>query len=192
MPAVGSISDRADTTIGSAVLIHPRVAVTAAHCIEDKTIKWFTANGIKHGVRFVIPHPQCLIGDRWVFDVALVFLDDCSDIEPIQTISDDYRFRRMEPLTAIGYGGGMKKQSDAGVFRYYGTLVEEPWVFKVLVTEGTVWFGDSGGAMINPEGRLVGVISSLGIYDGWLYENSVVRLDLVIGWIHQTVEEICD
>lgn len=191
-PAVGCIADRQGNMIGSAVLIHPKVALTAAHCVEDKTIKWFVANGVKHSVRFTVSHPKCSIAQNWVFDVALVFLDECSDIEPMKTVSEDYRYRRMSDLVAVGYGGGMKKKSDAGVFHYYGTLVEEPWVFKVQVTDGTVWFGDSGGAMINPEGELVGVISSLGIYDGSLYENSAVRLDLVIGWIHQTVEEICN
>ena len=65
-------------------------------------------------------------------------------------------------------------------------------MFKMLPLDGTVWFGDSGGAIVNAKGELVGVVSSLGIYHGNLYENSAVRLDLIHKWITQTQEAVCN
>jgi hypothetical protein len=66
--------------------------------------------------------------------------------------------------------------------------VEEPTVFKILPLDGTIWFGDSGGAIYDNSGVLVGIISSLGIARGHLFENSATRLDLFRDWIIGAME----
>jgi hypothetical protein len=192
-PAVGYLSTADGRMVGSAVLISPRVAITAAHCVlAGYNLTHFTAGGIPHEVRFTAVHPQCSFGGVWMLDIALVFLYEDSCIAPMPLAPAGYQYTQRESLTAIGYGGGVKKRSNPDTLWYYGTLVEEPWVFKMLPLDGTVWFGDSGGAIVNAKGELVGVVSSLGIYRGNLYENSAVRLDLIHKWITETQEAVCN
>lgn len=192
-PAVGYLTTEIGTVIGSAVLISPRSAVTAAHCVDSgHTVTHFVSGGVSHEVRFIAVHPHSKIAGEWAFDVALVFLTEDSCIPPVRLAPVGYTHTRSEPLTAIGYGGGYKKRSNPDTIWYYGTLVEEPWVLKFLPTDATIWFGDSGGAMVNPKGELIGVICSLGIYRGHLFENSAVRIDAVREWILQTQEAVCN
>lgn len=92
-------------------------------------------------------------------------------------------------LKAIGYGGGIRKQSDFGTIWYYGTLEEEPISFKMIPTSGTIWFGDSGGAIVDYKGTLVGIISSMKRKQGVLFENSAIRVDRLMPWITKTILE---
>jgi hypothetical protein len=57
---------------------------------------------------------------------------------------------------------------------------------------GSVWFGDSGGAVVDENGLLIGIISSLLVYRERLYENNVIRLPELIDWIEKTEEIICN
>jgi hypothetical protein len=98
-------------------------------------------------------------------------------------VTAPHYFTRTEPLTVIGFGGGIKRRSNPNTFHYFGTVVEDPTYFKFIPFDGTVWFGDSGGAVLNSNRILVGIISSFTIFNGHLYENSATRLDLVSDWI---------
>ena len=59
----------------------------------------------------------------------------------------------------------------------------------MLPTHGTIWFGDSGGAIFGSDGQLLGIISSLSGRQGIIYENSAIRVDRFLGWINRVVEE---
>jgi len=52
-----------------------------------------------------------------------------------------------------------------------------------------VWFGDSGGAILDSQGKLVGIISSLSGRRSYIYENTSVRVDLLLPWIKDIMED---
>lgn len=122
-------------------------------------------------------------------DLAVGALESPCAAPPLPLVASDYQYHRYQPLTVIGYGGGIKRRSAPNLFHYFGSLTEEPGYFKFLPLDGTVWFGDSGGAVLDADGTVIGVVSSLSLFNGHLYENSATRLDLFSKWI---TEAICD
>jgi len=185
---VGYLATEDRKKYASGVLITSRHVLTAGHCADTVVPHWFVSGGEFYRVKTVVVHPQYKINNTVFVDLAILVLDrECSAVpspHPKQHITNI----RGEPLTAVGYGGGIKRKSLPGVFWYYGTLIENPTVFKMLPLDGTVWFGDSGGAIYNNSGVLVGIISSLGFKKGHLYENSAVRIDFFSEWIQKTLE----
>jgi len=186
-PAIGRILRYDGALIGSAVLISPTHVLTASHVVDDGEAYWFESNGTKYCINQVHLHPLNKIAGRYVIDVALLVLSEPCPEQPVCLGSG--ALLRGEPLTAIGHGGGLRKRSDPGVLWYYGTLIEDPFNLKMLCYEGTVWFGDSGGAVLDFQGKLVGIISSLGGRRGYIYENSAVRVDLLLPWITDIMED---
>jgi len=191
-PQVGGLAREDKVVYGSGVLISPCHVLTAGHCVDGVSPHWFISGGEAFKIDRAILHPNYKIGTIIFVDLAVLVLDTPCPETPSQLSQERAQPRRGDPLTVVGYGGGIKRKSIAGVFWYYGTLVEDPTVFKMLPLDGTVWFGDSGGAIYNNSGALVGIVSSLGIRRGvWgshLYENSAVRLDLFSEWVQKTME----
>jgi hypothetical protein len=103
-------------------------------------------------------------------------------------VGKEYQYERGGALSVIGYGGGIRRHSNPGVFFYFGTIIEDPTVFKFLPIHGTVWFGDSGGAVVDADGNLIGIVASFAIVNGQLYENSATRLDLFRDWILEEID----
>lgn len=191
-PAIGFLATDSGNLIGSAVLIHPNIAITAGHCLDGQQAKWFIAGGMLNEVESFVLHPMYKIGDVLVIDVGLILLKYPSTITPLQLVPKSYTYTKLQSICAIGYGGGVKKKSYPDTFSYFGTTIEEPWCFKMLPIFGSVWFGDSGGAIVDENGLLIGIISSLLIYRERLYENNVIRLPELIDWIEKTEEIICN
>lgn len=186
-PQVGYLVNRDGATYGSGVLVSPVRVLTAGHCADSVKPAWFVCGGREYRVECVSLHPLYKIGDSMFVDLAILHIERC-EVQPATIIAKGYQYERGQQLVAVGYGGGMKRRSNPDVLWYYGTLIEDPTVFKILPLDGTVWFGDSGGAIYDSSGVLVGIISSLGIKDGHLYENSAVRLDLFLDWIQEELQ----
>jgi hypothetical protein len=186
--AVGALAKEDGTVYGSGVLVGSSHVLTAAHCTEGITPYWFISGGEFFKIRSVTVHPHYKIGEIIFVDLALLCLDSPCPATPAMLPQEGYQLARGEDLTAIGYGGGIRRRSNPGVLWNYGTLVEEPTVFKMLPLDGTIWFGDSGGAIYDNSGVLVGIISSLGITRGHLFENSATRLDIFRDWIIGAME----
>jgi Trypsin len=184
---VGKVLQEDGTLVGSAVLVSPTVVLTAAHCIKDTNAYWFETNDCK---RFKIT--QCLIHETYIQDTSLgdigaFILETPCDKVPATLLKELNELSRTEELTTVGYSYSTKKISDPGTFFYYGTILEEPCYIKFLPLKGSVWFGDSGGALFEDGGKLAGIISSLSFKDGSIFENSATHVFLYHDWIMNIV-----
>ena len=189
--AVGELVTETGCEIGSAVLIAPRIVITAGHCVDDGDVKYFKSGCTLYRIFQHRLHPKYKIGDTVFVDLAVCLLETTCPAVPIRFMNaETNKYTRGEPLTVIGFGGDYKRRSNYGVFWYYGTLLETPTEFKMLPIKGTVFFGDSGGAVIDGSGALVGIVSSLGMNGCGVYENSATRLDLFSDWVKTTTLEL--
>ncbi len=190
-PAVGRILSNDGALIGSGVLVSPTHVLTAYHVVDVEREYVFETNGKQYCVTRKHTHPLSKVADTILVDLAILELSEPCTESPVSLGSG--ALRRGEPLTVVGHGGGYRKRSNTDVFFYYGTLIEDPVCLKMLCYEGTVWFGDSGGAVLDFQGKLVGIVSSLGIRPGYVYENSAVHIDLFKSWITGVLEgKSCD
>ena len=179
--------------IGSGVLIAPDVVLTAGHVVDDGKAKYFDfiSSGC-YKITDIVLHPQYKIGEFLLHDIAIVFLEDDGDVQPIDLIGIGDVCYKGKPLTTVGYSRGIKKYSKVGTFWYYGRLLREPQYMKMLPLKATVWFGDSGGAIIGvfgDEWKLVGIISSFSYTEGIVYENSGSSVEFYRGWIEEVLNE---
>jgi S1-C subfamily serine protease len=186
--AVGYLERENGEMIGSAVLISSIEIITAGHCAEGGDAAWFVTDGECYRIKKMVTHPCYKIADTILIDLAVGVLETPCAAPPLPLVKQGYEYRRQQPLTAIGFGGGIKRRSLPDLFVYFGTLVEEPTVFKFLPLDGTVWFGDSGGAVLDTDGTLIGIVVSFGICHGHLYENSATRLDIFRKWIEEAAQ----
>tara|TARA_Y100001963_G_scaffold148504_1_gene226517 strand:- start:19312 stop:20079 length:768 start_codon:yes stop_codon:yes gene_type:complete len=192
-PFVGSFLREDRSLIGSGILIAPDVVLTAGHVVEDGTAKYFDfiSSGC-YPITDIVLHPQYKVGRFLLHDIAIVFLEDEVDVQPIKLISAEDVCYKGKPLTTIGYSDAVKKYSNAGTFWYYGRLLREPQYMKMLPLKASVWFGDSGGAIIalfGSEWKLVGVISSFSYTEGIVYENSGASVKFYETWIEEVMNE---
>lgn len=186
---VGCLTTEQHELIGSAVLIGKTHILTAGHCFDETNAYWFVTNGKEYKISKQIMHPLFKIAGIIFVDLAVGVLEtECAET-PLQMPTKEVFFFQGMHLKTIGYGGGIRRQSDYGTIWYYGTLEEEPISFKMIPTNGTIWFGDSGGAIVNSSGTLVGIVSSMKRHHGVLFENSAIRVDRFLPWITQVTSE---
>lgn len=183
--AVGSVLRHDGTRLGTGVLVSQSHVLTAGHVVEDGTGYWFETNGHRYCIANTVLHPYYKVQDVLVIDLAVVSLAEPCPETPI-VLSDTRPFRH-ESLTAIGMGGDLRRKSNEGVFWYYGTLQEDPFDLRMLCHGSTLWYGDSGGAVLNSRGTLVGIVSALGTRYGYVYDNSAVRVDVLAPWVREQI-----
>lgn len=193
-PFVGSIMREDNSLIGSAVLIAPDVILTAGHVVDGGDAKYFEIISSETSqITDIVLHPEYKIGKFLLHDIAVVFLEDEICVEPIKLMGTRDVCYKGKPLTTIGYSRGIKKYSMPGVFWYYGRLLREPQQIKILPLKTSVWFGDSGGAIValfEGEWKLVGVISSFSYTKGGIvYENSGSSIEFYNKWIEEVLNE---
>ena len=184
-PFVGSVNYLDGTLIGSGILIAPNLILTAAHVSEGrKDLMFVEHDGDEHCVEEVIYHPEHIEG-LLKHDISILVLETDSDEIPVQLINpqEDAIWKTMK-LVTIGYGKGKKRYSNFGVFWYYGRLVRKPQFMIMLPINGTIWFGDSGGAGVTIGNKLVGVMSYFLTEDsGKIYENGCASIEYYRDWI---------
>lgn len=187
--AVGCLLTEHRELIGSAVLISKWHILTAGHCLDKTEAYWFKTNGKEYHICEQIFHPFYKLNGVLVYDIAMGVLEtECEEI-PYTLPGVRVLYFQGKLLTAVGYGGGIRKKSDYGTIWYYGTLEESPKYFKMLPTHGTIWFGDSGGALLDSDRVLVGISSSMQARRGILFENSAIRVDRFMEWINLVMKE---
>ena len=162
-PSVCSLHLEDGRLIGSGILIRPNVVLTAGHCIEDDDIYSIVIGEEEIMVKNMVLHPSYSdTFGRIQNDIGLIFLETDSDYEPA-TIGCVEWMERYQNITTVGYSFEYKKYSKPNVFRYFGTVVEEPNYMKFIPRPATVWPGDSGGgifAKFQGKDYVVGIISN--------------------------------
>lgn len=182
--AIGCLLSAEEGIIGSGILIAPRVVLTAGHCTDgSRRPQYFSTGGGCYPIHKIVTHPLYKVDDQIVVDAALVFLSATCPEMPVALHHPNDDVSRYDFLTVVGYGGGIKKISNTGVFWCYGVLADEPFTIRFLTIEGTAWFGDSGGAILNTRGELVGVTSAILSDRGRIFENTGVRIQMIRVWI---------
>lgn len=186
---VGKVLTENGDLIGSCVLVSPRVVLTAAHCLENNNAYWFETNdGERIKITKCISHPKYLpIGTA--HDIGAFILEKASSKTPAILMTGFEDLQRMESLVTVGYSFKKKKYSNPDTFFYYGTILEDPSHLKFLPLNGSVWFGDSGGAVFENGGKLAGILSSFAMYQGHLFENSATHIILYIDWLNVIIQE---
>jgi hypothetical protein len=186
---VGKVLKENGDMIGSCVLISPRVVLTAAHCLEDGDAYWFQTNDCER-IRIV----KCIIHKDYmtnysIHDIGAFILETPSTKCPAVLIDNFGELTRLETLTTVGYSFEKKKISNPKTFFYYGTVIEEPTHIKFLPLNGSVWFGDSGGALFEDSGKLAGIVCSFAIYGSQIFENSATHIILYKEWLQTIIKE---
>ena len=162
-PSVCALYQENGNLIGSGILIRPNVVLTAGHCIEDDDIFSVVIGDEEIMVKNTVLHPHYSeTFGRIQDDIGLIFLECDSDYEPAVIGCVEW-LKRYQDITTVGYSFGYKKYSKPNVFRYFGTVVEEPNYMKFIPRPASVWPGDSGGgvfARFGGKNYVVGIISN--------------------------------
>jgi len=191
-PFVGSVN-YSDTgrLIGSGVLISPNLVLTAAHVSEGREdfLMFVEYDGDTHCVEEVIYYPTYNSGVL-EHDISILVLETSSDEGPVALIDSESLIYKGMKLTTVGYGTGRKRFSNFGMFWYYGRLIGKPEFMIMLPTEASIWFGDSGGAVLTLDNKLIGVMSYFQMTDGGkIYENGCASIEHYKGWIEEVHNE---
>jgi len=162
-PSVCSLHLESGWLVGSGILIRPNVVLTAGHCIDNDDIFSIVIGEEEIMVKDTVKHPSYndTFG-RIHNDIGLIFLE-CDSIYTPATIGCTEWMTRYQDITTVGYSFNYKKYSKENVFRYFGTVVEEPNFMKFIPRPASVWPGDSGGgvfAKFNDNDYVVGIISN--------------------------------
>ena len=194
-PSVCSLHSEDGSLVAGGILIRPNVVLTAGHCISDDDVYSIKIGDEEIAVANTILHPYYSdYFGRVRNDIGLIFLETDSSYEPA-TIGCVEWMSRYQDITTVGYSYGYKKYSKEGIFRYFGTVVEEPNFMKFIPREASIWFGDSGGgifAEFKGNKYLVGVISYFMIIETYgdrdlVSECSAVIIANYIDWINESV-----
>ena len=165
----------------SGSLVHPRIVVTAWHCMSADTMQVdvTTTAGATTAYdvvdRFV--HPGAFVADieHFALDVAVLVLDrDVTGVVPYVLAYDGLADRVDAPLRAVAFGGGSSlfglRQTSTGTLICDARREGSDFNFPFLTTiDGAP--GDSGGSILDADGALLGVISGM-IFGGCIHAGS--------------------
>ncbi len=157
------------------------------------------ANSIEVTLNNNHTYPAVLVGTDPATDVALIKIEERG--LPVIPLADSDKLRLGEWVIAIGSPYDLRSTITAGIVSAKGrTMPNYSGEFKIesfIQTDAAVNPGNSGGALVNKEGKLVGVntaiISQTGSYAGYSFavpSNIVKRIteDLMsYGMVHRAM-----
>ena len=195
-PSICSLHLEDGRLIGSGILIRSNVVLTAGHCIEDDDIFSIIIGEEEIMVKDMVLHPSySRTFGRIQNDIGLIFLECDSEYEPA-TIGCVEWMVRYQDITTVGHSFDYKKYSKPNVFRYFGTVVEEPNYMKFIPRPASVWPGDSGGgvfAKFQDKDYVVGIISNYLVIEAFngrivVSECSATIIVKYLDWIESEVK----
>jgi serine protease Do len=157
---MGQTQERVVQSLGSGVIVHENgIAVTSSHVVEgsDEII--------------------AVLNDKREYPAQIVFLDKDSDLAVLKLETGDERlpFLRIassgtlevgDMVLAIGNPFGVGQTVTSGIVSALGRPVGElsdkiPKAHRFIQTDAAINPGNSGGALVNMEGKLVGINAAI-------------------------------
>ncbi len=137
---------------GSGVIVDQTgIILTAAHVVLRATY-------VQVKLRSGEVLPTRVVGVDPVYDVALLQVESRTFL-PVVSLGNSSRLRRGEAVTAFGRSPDRRTEPTAGEF------LEQSFEIRpgtpVLLTTAVAFPGDSGGALIDARGELVGIIGAI-------------------------------
>lgn len=164
---------------GSAILVGNNQLLTAAHVLEgmsindncdiefrdpkgEKDVVYAEAEILAIGKFFPDENPE--------EDYALLHvlhMDDASKFAKPCTIGSG-DIAPGEQVTIIGYPAGAYSFTQGVVSSVTGGLLGEHFNIKELyAVDAKAWHGNSGGALFDSKGQLIGIVTLAGVFDGY-------------------------
>ncbi|GAV14821.1 trypsin-like peptidase domain-containing protein [Paenibacillaceae sp. P-4] len=150
-----------DTNLGSGVIIKrddgKAFILTNEHVVQgaDK-LEVVLSNGQRKNAE--------LIGKDRVMDIAVLLIDDAG-VSTVAEIGDSRLLRLGETVVAIGNPLGLGGSLTAGIVSYTNRLIPVSlnqdgvydWEQRVIQTDAAINEGNSGGALVNLQGQVIGI-----------------------------------
>ncbi|NOJ71943.1 S1C family serine protease [Paenibacillus alvei] len=159
--AAPETEDEKDTNLGSGVIIKrddgKAFILTNEHVVQgaDK-LEVVLSNGQRKNAE--------LVGKDRVMDVAVLRIDDAG-VTTVAEIGDSRQLRLGETVVAIGNPLGLGGSLTAGIVSYTKRLIPVSlnqdgvydWEQMVIQTDAAINEGNSGGALVNLQGQVIGI-----------------------------------
>ncbi|MBN3524267.1 S1C family serine protease [Paenibacillus apiarius] len=150
-----------ETNLGSGVIFNQEdgkaYVLTNEHVVQgaDK-LEVVLANGQRKNAE--------LVGKDRVMDIAVIRMDDAG-VTAVAEIGDSKKLRRGETVIAIGNPLGFGDSLTAGIISYTNRVIPVSlnqdgiydWEQMVIQTDAAINEGNSGGALVNLDGQVIGI-----------------------------------
>ncbi|HEY2491561.1 MAG TPA: trypsin-like peptidase domain-containing protein [Paenibacillus sp.] len=150
-----------ESGVGSGVIYKQKnglaYIITNHHVInEAEELEVITIDGEKHKAK--------LIGTDPVNDIAVLSIDD-KNIKVIAEMGDSDKLRLGETVIAIGNPLGLGDTLTSGIISYTNRMIPVSlnqdgvydWEQKVIQTDAAINEGNSGGALVDLNGKVIGI-----------------------------------
>ena len=144
------LGDNEPASTGSGfVAFSPLILITNYHVIDDAA-EVYAADDDDN----IYEIDKVLCADKDA-DIAILGFKDSSNLKPLDLYADD-QLKRGSPVVAIGSPKGLKNTVSTGIVS--AQYVEDG--IPLIQTTAPISPGSSGGALLNDDGRVIGVTSS--------------------------------
>lgn len=158
----GSSLSIEDSALGSGVIFKKEdgkaYIMTNHHVVEGASdLEIVTVEGETHKAK--------LVGKDRVSDIAVMSVEDDKGIGPIAEIGDSSKLQRGQTVLAIGNPLGLGGTLTSGIVSYTDRILPVSinqdgvydWEQNVIQTDAAINEGNSGGALVDLNGKVVGI-----------------------------------
>lgn len=153
--AAATVVIKADGSLGAGVLIGPRLIATAAHVVDGRNVEVFLPEVNKDSLarpgrskRIKGIHPVRGL------DLAFITLQDTHDV----WLDLEQSFKGDTRLMIVGHPNGKYYSLQKARIKKKDLLESSSYV---VFKDNEIFFGNSGGAIVDCDGHLVGVVSMM-------------------------------